>query len=292
MANLHSTQRDYKTSNFYLKISHFLNDKFLSNEVLLAENYFYQKKIQPTKDLYKSIKSIGPIYSWYVSRSLPSILINEKDLEAIVKNLEDDFLKLRKKNYEHYYELANFYKDNEYFKKSIDNYLIALENINNEHPWYAKILYRIGTSFEKLDDWENAEKYLIKSLDVMPDQPHVLNYLAYTWIDKGINLDEGLTMLKKAVEMKENDGYIIDSLAWAYYAKENYTKAQFFLQIALELVPYDPIINDHYADTLWMLNKNIQARYIWNYILNLDDVTKELKDNINKKLIHGISKKL
>ena len=292
MANLYASEEEYKVSNFYLKVSHLLNDKFLTNEVLLAENYFYQKKIEPTKDLYKSIKSIGPTYSWYVSRSLPNIFIKENSLENNVKKLEEDFLKLRKKNYEHYFELANFYKDNKYFEKSIENYLIALKDINRDHPWYSKILYRIGTSFERMDDWKNAEKYLMESIEAKPDQPHVLNYLAYTWIDKGINLDKGLKMLKKAIELRENDGYIIDSLAWAYYAKEDYVQAQFFLQIALELVPYDPIINDHYADTLWMLNKNIQARYVWKNILNLEDVEKELKENINKKLIHGISKKL
>ena len=126
----------------------------------------------------------------------------------------------------------------------------------------------------------------------MPEQPHVLNYLAYSWIDKGINLDEGLEMLKKATKLRENDGYIIDSLGWAYYAKKDYVKAEFFLQQAVELLPSDPIINDHYADTLWMLNKYIQARYFWNYILKLESTEQKLKDVISKKLVFGISKKL
>ena len=122
----------------------------------------------------------------------------------------------------------------------------------------------------------------------MPDQAHVLNYLAYTWVDKGINLDRGLEMLKKATELRKNDGYIIDSLGWAYYAKKNYIKAKFFLQKAVELLPSDPIINDHYGDALWMLNKKIQARYIWGNILKLNDVEQKLKDDIKKKLIFGI----
>ena len=130
------------------------------------------------------------------------------------------------------------------------------------------------------------------SLEILPDQPYVLNYLAYSWIDKGINLDKGLKMLKKASSLQVNDGYIIDSLGWAYYTKKNYIEAKELLQRAVELLPSDPIINDHYADSLWMLNKNIQARYIWNYVLNLDEAEEELKDKINKKLIFGISKKL
>ena len=99
-------------------------------------------------------------------------------------------------------------------------------------------------------------------------------------------------MLKKANEIKKEDGYIIDSLGWAYYAKKNYIEAEKFLQRAVELIPFDPIINDHYADVLWMLNKNIQARYIWAYILKLDGTEQKLRDAISKKLIFGITKKL
>ena len=209
-----------------------------------------------------------------------------------ISSLEDEFNLLSNPNYEDYYELANFYKDNEYYEKSIKYYSLALRKIKKDHFLVPKILDRRGTSFERIDDWENAEKDLIESLRILPNQAHVLNYLAYTWIDKGINVDEGLEMLKKAASLRENDGYIIDSLGWAYYVKKDYAKAEPFLQRAVELLPLDPIINDHYADTLWMLDKNIQARYFWNYILKLNDVEQKLKDTISKKLIFGISKKL
>ena len=99
-------------------------------------------------------------------------------------------------------------------------------------------------------------------------------------------------MLVKANELKENDGYITDSLGWAHYVNNNYLEAEKFLRRAVKIMPSDPIINDHYADTLWMLNRNIQARYIWKYVLSLDDADQELKDKINKKLIFGITKKL
>ena len=99
-------------------------------------------------------------------------------------------------------------------------------------------------------------------------------------------------MLERAVKMRKNDGYIKDSLGWGYYKKKNYLYAEKYLQKAVEIFPLDPIINDHYADTLWMLNKNIQARYFWKYILKLDDAEQKLKDTISKKLIFGINKKL
>ena len=292
IANLYASEKDYQLSNFYLKISLFLNNKFLSNKALLAENYYYQQQTKLSKKVYYSIKSIGRVYSWYASQSISKILLDEKDKKIAIKNLQEDFNSISNPSFEHYYDLANFYKDTEYYKKSIQNYSIALQLINKDHILVPKILDRRGTSYERIGDWEKAEKDLIESLEISPEQPHVLNYLAYTWVDKGINLDESLEMLKKATSLRENDGYIIDSLGWAYYAKKNYEKAEFFLQKAVELLPSDPIINDHYADTLWMLNKNIQARYFWNYILKLEDTEQKLIEDINKKLIFGIIKKL
>ena len=146
-------------------------------------------------------------------------------------------------------------------------------------------------SYERIGEWDKAEKDLKESLKLSPNQPQVLNYLAYSWVDMGINLDEGLKMLKKANELMSNDGYIIDSIGWAYYVKENYIEANIFLQKAVELLPDDPTINDHYADNLWMLNKNIQARYFWNYILSLSSAEEDQKENIKKKIIFGVNKK-
>jgi len=292
IANLYSSEQDYRLSNFYLKISLFLNSRFLPNKALLAENFYYQKKYNESKNNYHSLKKIGSVYSWYASKNIAAILSNKKGIENAVKSLEKDFSSLSNPNFEHYYEMANFYKDNQYYMESIKYYSLTLQKIKENHFLVPKILDRRGTSYERLGDWDNAEKDLTQSLKISPDQPHVLNYLAYSWIDKGINLDKGLEMLKKATKLRENDGYIIDSLGWAYYAKKNYVEAEFFLRKAVELLPMDPIVNDHYADSLWMLNKDIQARYVWGNILKLEEAEQELKDTIKKKLIFGITRKL
>ena len=292
ISNIYASEKNYQLSNYYLKILLFLNNKFLPNKTLLAENFYFQKRYKFSKKIYNSIKSIGSTYSWYASTSIASILLNTTNKEFSISALEKDFNSLPNPNSEQYFELANFYKDIEYYEKSIKYYSLALENLTKDHPLTPKIFDRRGVSYERLGLWEKGEQDLLKSLKILPDQPHVLNYLAYSWIDKGINLDKGLEMLNKAMSLKENDGYIIDSVGWAYYVKKNYIEADKFLQKAVELLPSDPIINDHYADTLWMLNKNIQARYFWKYVLNLEGTQEELKDSINKKLIFGITKKL
>jgi len=292
VANLYSTQEDYQLSNFYLRISLFLNDQFIPNKTLLAENFYFQKNYKTAKKIYNSVKKIGSVYSWHAAKSISVILLETEGKEKSLIHLEKEINNLKNPDFEKYFEVANFYKDNENYKKSIKYYSISLKKINNNHHLLPKILYRRGTSYERMGDWDKAEKDLEKSLAILPDQPHVLNYLAYSWIEKRINLDKSLEMLQLANNIKKNDGYIIDSLGWAHYINKNYIDAEKFLRQAVELMPSDPIVNDHYADVLWMLNKNIQARYFWKYVLSLDKVEKELKDNINKKLIFGITRKL
>lgn len=292
IANFYSTQEDYRLSNFFLKISLYLNIKFSPNKTLLAENFFYQEKYDSSKKIYDSIKSIGSAYAWYASLSNAIISSDIKEKNNSIASLEKNFNSLPDPTYEHYYELANYYKDNKFFKKSIKYYLLALEKINKDNVLVPKIYNRIGTSYERLGEWKKAETNLLKSLEILPDQAHTLNYLAYMWVEKEKNIEKALQMLEKAVTLKKNDGYIIDSLGWAHYMNKNYQDAEKYLQKAVELMPLDPVINDHYADTLWMLEKRMQARYIWSHVLSFKTTEEKLKEDINKKIIFGISKKL
>ncbi len=292
IANLYASEKYYSHSNFYLKISLFLNKKFSPNKALLAENYYYQKKYKLSENIYRSIKSIGPEYSWHASKSIAKILSKTKGKRYSVNSLEKDFNLISNPNFEHYYALANFYKDNEYYEKSVEYYSLVLNNLEKDHKLIPKVLDRRGTSYERMGKWKLAEKDLKESLNILPDQAYVLNYLAYTWVDKKVNLEEALTMLKKAMNLKKNDPYITDSIGWAYFVKKKYDEAEYYLQQAVELLPNDPVINDHYADTLWMLDKNIQARHIWNQVLELSETEQKLKDVINHKLVFGVKKKL
>ena len=291
-ANIYSTENNYKLSNFYLKISLFLNNKFLPNKALLAENLFYQKKFEDSKNVFKSIETIGEIYFWYSNLKIAKILSGKEGSEYSTTTLKKKFSLLSDPNYEQYYQLANFYKDNEYYSESIKYYLLALKNIEKNHFLVPNILTKIGISYERLGKFDKAEKNLEDSLKISPDEPHVLNYLAYMWVEQNKNINKAIKMLVRATSLKENDGYIIDSLGWAHFMSKNYIDAEKYLREALEILPSDPVINDHYADTLWMLKKNMQARYYWSHVLNLDNLEKKLKDSVNKKIIFGINKKL
>ena len=145
-----------------------------------------------------------------------------------------------------------------------------------------------GVAYERIGEWNKAEKDLLASLEVNPDQAYVINYLAYSWIEKGIKIKKSLNMLEKANKLRSNDPYITDSLGWALFKLKRYKEAQDYLQLAVKLMPADPIVNDHYGDSLWKNANELQARYYWNYVLNLKKTEDELKKTIEQKLIKGL----
>ena len=127
LANLYSTQKNYDLSNFYLKISLFLNNKFTPNKTLLAENFYYQKKYELSKEMYNSLKSIGSVYSWYAAKNISNITSNIEGKEFSPNSLEKELKSIDNPNFQHYYELANFYKNHEYYEESVKYYSLALK---------------------------------------------------------------------------------------------------------------------------------------------------------------------
>jgi len=184
--------------------------------------------------------------------------------------------------------MGNIYKNNEKFEKSIEKYSIVLNQLDKKSDSYAEILYRRGGSFERIGEDSKSDDDLLKSLSIKPNSPYVMNYLAYSWLERKHNIDEALNMLKNAYQQRENDPYIIDSVGWGYYLIEDFINAEKFLKRAVEFMPYDPIVNDHYGDVLWRLGRKLQARYYWSNTLRLDEVEEEMKNNILIKLIKGL----
>jgi tetratricopeptide (TPR) repeat protein len=150
------------------------------------------------------------------------------------------------------------------------------------------LFYDRGVARERSGQWEKAEADLLKALELKPDQPMVLNYLGYSWIDRGEHLDRGMEMIDKAVELRPDDGYIVDSLGWAHYRMGDYEAAVEKLEKAIELVPEDPTINDHLGDAYWRIGRLVEARYQWRRALQFGPQEDEIKP-IEAKIEHGLN---
>ncbi len=287
-ANALSSQNIYTFSNFYLNLSKYLNKDFHSFDTLLAENFYKVDNYTQAKKIYIEIEKKGTAFLWYATKQSARILIKEKKEEKALNILKKTYEKLPEKSIYQKFDYAKFLKNNEQYEKSIKLYTEILQSININHPLYPEVTEARGVALERTGEWEKAEKDLLASLEVSPDQAYVINYLAYTWIEKGIQIPKSLEMLKKANNLKSNDPFIIDSLGWALFKLKRYDESKNYLQSAVKLMPADPIINDHYGDVLWKKGNKIQARYFWNYVLNLSDTEKELKENIKNKLISGL----
>ena len=214
----------------------------------------------------------------------------------IEREKKDKSLKLLKESYDalpnkgvyETFDYAEFLKNNEEFKNSIKYYSEILKKIDNEHPLFPEVTDSRGVSYERTGKWDNAEKDLLSSLEASPNQAYVINYLAYSWIEQGVNIEKSLKMLEKANQLKSNDPYIIDSLGWALFKLKRFEESKEYLQLALRLMPADPIVNDHYGDVLWKNGNKLQARYYWNNVLQLENTEKDLKDKVKEKLVKGL----
>ena len=287
-ANALSSQSIYSLSNFYLNLARYLNSDFHSYDTLLAENFYKINNFKKAKKIYKNLSNNGVAFNWYSSKQLARIYIEEGKKNEALKLLSKSYNNLIDKEIYETFDYAEFLKNNEKFEESILLYSKIIDQVNTEHPLYSEATDGRGVAYERTGKWEKAEKDLLSSLNANPNQAYVINYLAYSWIEQGVKIEKSLAMLEKANKLRENDPYIIDSLGWALFKLEKYKKAKDYLQLAVKLMPGDPIVNDHYGDVLWENGKKIQARYYWNYVLNLEKTEEELKKIIEKKIIKGL----
>jgi Flp pilus assembly protein TadD len=183
--------------------------------------------------------------------------------------------------------LGNILRGRKVFDECADVYGKGIATIAKPERPNWLIFYFRGICNERAKKWGQAEADLKAALKLFPDQPHVLNYLGYSWIDQGIHLDEGMRMIRRAVEQRPDDGYIVDSLGWAYYRLGNHDEAVKHLERAVELKPDDPTINDHLGDVYWKTGRTLEARFQWSHARDLkpepDDLAK-----IKQKLVSGL----
>ena len=290
IANLYSSEDAFKKSNFYLQISDYLNPKFHFNHSLIAENYYLNGNYDLAKKALNKINKNDVIYNWYKIKKTGQIIAEQIGEDQSLKFIEISFKKIKQPNLKILYDMGNIYKKFKKYEKSILYYSLVLPKIDHSTTTYADVLYRRGGSYERIEKYNLSDIDLQKSLEVYPEEPHVLNYLAYSWLERKLNIEEAVDMLNRAYEKKKNDPYIIDSVGWGYYLIGDYVNAEKFLVKAVQLMPDDPIVNDHYGDILWMLDRKLQANYFWNNVLKLEDSNEEMKKDIQKKLIYGPDK--
>jgi tetratricopeptide (TPR) repeat protein len=184
--------------------------------------------------------------------------------------------------------LGNIYRGRERFAEAAEIYSRGLATVKEPTAAHWRILYFRGVANERSKNWKQAEDDLRQALELSPEQPQVLNYLGYSWVDMGVNLDEGLDMIRAAVDQRPNDGYIVDSLGWAYYRLGRYEEAVEQLERAAELRPEDPVINDHLGDAYWKVDRKLEATFQWNHARDLDPEPADL-EKIVKKLESGLT---
>ncbi|SHE71232.1 Flp pilus assembly protein TadD, contains TPR repeats [Kaistia soli DSM 19436] len=216
------------------------------------------------------------------------------DLDALGRS--DDAIRQLKRlvaanpmDFEALTSLGTIYRGGKRFQESADMYSKAIAAIDPSDPRNWLLYYYRGVAYEQAGDWDKAEADLLQSLKLSPNEPQVLNYLGYSWIDKSINLDRGMAMIKKAVDLKPDDGYIVDSLGWAYYRTGHYDEAVSQLERAIALKSDDSTINDHLGDAYWKVGRKLEATFQWAHARDMNPEP-AAKERILAKLAHGLDK--
>jgi tetratricopeptide (TPR) repeat protein len=250
-------------------------------------------------DLYESVKKPAMAIKIYERMPANSPLKRNAQIQ-LATNLDaadrsDEAIKILKgvttedpKDIEAVMALGNIERGRKKFADCVQTYSQGIDTLPaaSEKTSWVYYYYR-GICEERSKQWSKAEADMRKALDLQPEQPHVLNYLGYSWIDQGINLDEGMKMIKRAVDQRPDDGYIVDSLGWAYYRIGNFEDAVKNLERAIDLKPEDPTINDHLGDAYWRVGRTLEARFQWAHARDLKPEPEELP-KIEAKLENGL----
>jgi tetratricopeptide (TPR) repeat protein len=250
-------------------------------------------------DLYESVKKPAMAIKVYERMPANSPLKRNAQIQ-LATNLDaadrsDEAIKILKevttedpKDVEAIMALGNVERGRKKFGDCSTTYSRAIDVTpasGDKNTWVT--YYYRGICEERSKQWSKAEADMRKALELQPEQPHVLNYLGYSWIDQGINLDEGMKMIKRAVDQRPDDGYIVDSLGWAYYRIGNYEDAVKNLERAIDLKPEDPTINDHLGDAYWRIGRTLEAKFQWAHARDLKPEPEELP-KIEAKIENGL----
>ena len=280
-------QSDDVAAMIYLRLALYLAPTDDLARVTLADLYERVGQHKIAIDLYKSVPKTSP----FRDNAQVQIALISDELGHHKKAIErlTQMTARRPHDVEALTALANLQRTHKDYAKAEETYTKALAASGGESVktnW--SILYFRGICNERVGHWPAAEADFKQALTLYPDQPLVLNYLGYSWINKNLHLNKGLQMLQKAVALQPEDGYIVDSLGWAYYKLGKYHHAERLLQRAVALKPADPTLNEHLGDVEWRLGHKLEAHFQWNYARDFHPEPKNLP-RILQKIAHGMA---
>jgi tetratricopeptide (TPR) repeat protein len=269
----------------YLQLAIYLAPNHPLALMSLADLYESMKKPELAIKVYQRVPEDSPLKRNAEIQLATNLDATDRTDEA--KKILERLLKDRPDDLEGIMALGNILRARKEFAECADVYSKGVATLKNPQKSNWLIFYFRGICNERAKQWPSAEADFKKALELYPDQAHVLNYLGYSWIDQGINLDDGMRMIRRAVEQRPDDGYIVDSLGWAHYRIKEYDEAVKQLERAVELKPQDPTINDHLGDAYWKTGRTLEATFQWAHARDLNPEPEDLK-KINEKLRTGL----
>ena len=273
-------QGDELAGMIYLRLALWIDNSNVLTTITLADIYDRLKQLERANDTYEMVPATSPMRR----SSDIQIALNLEQLERRPEAVEhlQRILTTSPKDFDTLSALGNVYRSRKDFEKAVDAYTRAIGTLDKVEQGHWSVFYFRGIAYERTKQWPKAEADFRKALELYPDQPLVLNYLGYSWADQHMNIDEAFKMLKRAVEQRPTDGYIVDSLGWAYYRLGRYDEALRFLEKAVELKPADPVINDHLGDVYWKVGRRLEATFQWNHARDLKPEPEDLPKILEK----------
>ncbi|HUI15575.1 MAG TPA: tetratricopeptide repeat protein [Xanthobacteraceae bacterium] len=269
----------------YLQLALYLEPNHAMALLSLGDLYEDLKKPELAIKAYERVPASSPL-------SRNAQIQMAVDLDTLgrsddAKKLLDKVIADHPKDLQAIIELGNVQRGHKDFADCAKTYSKAIDTLQTPDKSNWVTYYFRGICYERSHQWPLAEADMKKALQLYPDQPLVLNYLGYSWVDKGVHLDQGMDMIRKAVEQRPDDGYIVDSLGWAYFRTGNYDEAVKNLERAVELKPEDPTINDHLGDAYWRVGRTLEAHFQWSQAIDLKPDPEDLP-KIEAKLKNGL----
>jgi tetratricopeptide (TPR) repeat protein len=280
-----SRQGDELPALVYLRLSLYLRPSNDLTAVTLGSLFEQLKQADQVIAAYQLVPASSPLkMSADIQIALELDAMGKNDLA--MKRLSE-IVAVRPHDMEALSALAELQRSAKRYTDAAATYdrAIAAVGIPQRDNW--TLFYFRGICYERSKQWPKAEADFKEALEIYPDQPLVLNYLGYSWVDQNINLDEAFKMLRKAVELRPDDGYIVDSLGWAHFKLGQYAEATETLEKAISLKPADPVLNDHLGDAYWRVNRRIEARFQWNHARDMGPDPEDLP-GILKKIETGL----